>query len=112
MHEILKGLGKDFAVFPVKVSKKQLKLAEKKAKKTDFSDNPHYPKKDGGAVPEKKKQQQGKAAENKGQENKTDPKADKEPAVKSSTDKKEEGKSQTKKQEAKGDTKSQAAVPQ
>jgi hypothetical protein len=39
VHEILTAMQKEFVVFPVKVSKKQLKLAEKKKEKEANKDD-------------------------------------------------------------------------
>lgn len=44
IHQILREIGRDFVIYPVEVSKKDLKNAEKKAKKAAGDQNPRNPK--------------------------------------------------------------------
>ena len=55
LGDIIKQLGKDKLGWPVIISKKDLKLAEKKAKKAAAADNPLNPKNQAKAVPDKPK---------------------------------------------------------
>lgn len=71
IHQILREIGRDFVIYPVEVSKKDLKNAEKKAKKAAGENNPRNPKTqaaettaapaEGAAKDQKPSKQQGQA---------------------------------------------------